>query len=204
MRGEVKLESFTEFADEIAAYGDLTDEGATRDLRARIKGLQAVEDSLPYNAHKRVRDDIPVAIYDVIADSRNNAFFTDFRQQHIGRIDAKTGEVLANVITEGTVSSVAAGCWPFCIRCMVLCRTCPKCGGATNAVVVAVLGTVTAGHWRIFSPRSSWVRSTATMISTMPFTFSFERIKASAPYRLRALSFAERVSAANTRLSSMG
>jgi streptogramin lyase len=32
-------------------------------------------------------------IYDVIADSRNNAFFTDFRQSHIGRIDAKTGEV---------------------------------------------------------------------------------------------------------------
>lgn len=32
-------------------------------------------------------------IYDVIADSKNNAFFTDFRQEHIGRIDAKTGEV---------------------------------------------------------------------------------------------------------------
>jgi len=29
----------------------------------------------------------------VISDSHNNAFFTDFRQQHIGRIDAKTGEV---------------------------------------------------------------------------------------------------------------
>ena len=35
----------------------------------------------------------PHNIYDVIADSRNNAFFTDFRQSHIGRIDAKTGEV---------------------------------------------------------------------------------------------------------------
>ena len=35
----------------------------------------------------------PHNIYDVISDSRNNAFFTDFRQQHIGRIDAKTGEV---------------------------------------------------------------------------------------------------------------
>lgn len=35
----------------------------------------------------------PHNIYDVIPDSKNNAFFTDFRQRHIGRIDAKTGEV---------------------------------------------------------------------------------------------------------------
>jgi len=32
-------------------------------------------------------------IYDVIPDSKNNAYFTDFRQRHIGRIDAKTGEI---------------------------------------------------------------------------------------------------------------
>ena len=32
-------------------------------------------------------------IYDVIPDSKNNAFFTDFRQGQIGRIDAKTGDV---------------------------------------------------------------------------------------------------------------
>jgi virginiamycin B lyase len=32
-------------------------------------------------------------VYDVIPDSHNNAFFTDFRQGQIGRIDAKTGEV---------------------------------------------------------------------------------------------------------------
>jgi streptogramin lyase len=35
----------------------------------------------------------PHNIYDIIPDSHNNAYFTDFRQQHIGRIDAKTGEV---------------------------------------------------------------------------------------------------------------
>jgi virginiamycin B lyase len=35
----------------------------------------------------------PHNIYDVIPDSRNNVFFTDFRQRHIGRIDAKSGEV---------------------------------------------------------------------------------------------------------------
>ena len=35
----------------------------------------------------------PHNIYDVIPDSRNNVFFTDFRQRHIGRIDAKSGEI---------------------------------------------------------------------------------------------------------------
>jgi virginiamycin B lyase len=35
----------------------------------------------------------PHNIYDVIPDSKNNVYFTDFRQQHIGRIDATTGAV---------------------------------------------------------------------------------------------------------------
>ena len=35
----------------------------------------------------------PHNIYDVIPDSKNNLYFTDFRQKHIGRIDAKTGQV---------------------------------------------------------------------------------------------------------------
>jgi streptogramin lyase len=32
-------------------------------------------------------------IYDIIPDSQNNVYFTDFAQQHIGRIDAKTGQI---------------------------------------------------------------------------------------------------------------
>jgi streptogramin lyase len=35
----------------------------------------------------------PHNIYDVIPDSKNNVYFTDFRQRHIGRIDARSGEV---------------------------------------------------------------------------------------------------------------
>jgi streptogramin lyase len=35
----------------------------------------------------------PHNIYDIVPDSKNNAFFTDFRQRHIGRIDARTGEI---------------------------------------------------------------------------------------------------------------
>ena len=37
-------------------------------LRQAMKGLQSLEDSLPYDHQKRVREDIPVGVYDVIAD----------------------------------------------------------------------------------------------------------------------------------------
>ncbi|MFY9621757.1 MAG: zincin-like metallopeptidase domain-containing protein [Pyrinomonadaceae bacterium] len=40
----------------------------TTALRQAMKGLQALEDSLPYEHHKKVREDIPVGVYDVIAD----------------------------------------------------------------------------------------------------------------------------------------
>lgn len=37
--------------------------------------------------------DASTNIYDVLADSQNNAYFTVFGREHIGRIDAKTGEI---------------------------------------------------------------------------------------------------------------
>jgi len=46
----------------------ITDENATTELRRALGGLQAIEDALPYDDHKRVREDIPVGVYEVIAD----------------------------------------------------------------------------------------------------------------------------------------
>lgn len=47
----------------------LLNEQATADLLRTLGGLQEIEDALPYvNDEKRVRDDIPVGIYEVIAD----------------------------------------------------------------------------------------------------------------------------------------
>jgi hypothetical protein len=37
-------------------------------LREALRGLQGMEDSLPYAAHKTVRTDIPIGLYDIIAD----------------------------------------------------------------------------------------------------------------------------------------
>jgi hypothetical protein len=40
----------------------------TEALRRALGGLQALENSLPYERRKKVREDIPVGVYDVIAD----------------------------------------------------------------------------------------------------------------------------------------
>jgi hypothetical protein len=40
----------------------------TTALRQAMQGLQAIEDSLPYAQHKKIREDIPVGVYDVVAD----------------------------------------------------------------------------------------------------------------------------------------
>ncbi|HEY0625651.1 MAG TPA: hypothetical protein VGD10_02850 [Allosphingosinicella sp.] len=37
-------------------------------LKKALEGMQTVEDALPYDRHKKVREDIPVGVYDVIAD----------------------------------------------------------------------------------------------------------------------------------------
>lgn len=40
----------------------------TTALRQAMKGLQTLEESLPYDYHKRIREGIPVGVYDVVAD----------------------------------------------------------------------------------------------------------------------------------------
>jgi len=46
----------------------LTRRQETMALRQAMRGLQSLEDSLPYDHHKKIREDIPVGVYDVIAD----------------------------------------------------------------------------------------------------------------------------------------
>lgn len=45
-----------------------TRQSETTALREAMKGLQALEDSLPYKNHKKVRENIPVGVYDIVAD----------------------------------------------------------------------------------------------------------------------------------------
>ncbi len=46
----------------------LRDEQATAEMARGLAGLQDVEDALPYSGHKRIRPDIPIGVYEVIAD----------------------------------------------------------------------------------------------------------------------------------------
>lgn len=40
----------------------------TTNLRKALSGLQTIEDSLPYRNHKKVKEDISVGVYDILAD----------------------------------------------------------------------------------------------------------------------------------------
>lgn len=44
------------------------DAAASEAIAAALAGLQAIEDALPYDARKRVREAIPVGVYEVVAD----------------------------------------------------------------------------------------------------------------------------------------
>ena len=45
-----------------------TRQDETNALRQAMKGMQSLEDSLPYQNHKKIREDNPVGVYDVVAD----------------------------------------------------------------------------------------------------------------------------------------
>ena len=89
----------------------------TSALRQAMKGLQALEDSLPYDHHKKVREDIPVGVYDVIADfgqarGGNTATILP-NESYLARRYGRTILLRANImrepnIFEGTARAFAA------------------------------------------------------------------------------------------------
>ncbi len=89
----------------------------TTALRQAMKGLQALEDSLPYDHHKRIREDIPVGVYDVVADfgqarGGNTATILP-NESYLARRYGRTILLRANImrepnIFEGTSRSFAA------------------------------------------------------------------------------------------------
>ena len=89
----------------------------TAALRQAMKGLQALEDSLPYDHHKKIREDIPVGVYDVVADfgqarGGNTATILP-NESYLARRYGRTILLRANImrepnIFEGTSRSFAA------------------------------------------------------------------------------------------------
>jgi len=95
----------------------LTRQQETTALRQAMKGLQALEDSLPYDHHKKIREDIPVGVYDVVADfgqarGGNTATILP-NESYLARRYGRTILLRANImrepnIFEGTSRSFAA------------------------------------------------------------------------------------------------
>jgi hypothetical protein len=79
------------------------DAARTAELTTALGDIQAIEDALPYVAHKRVYSDIPVGVYNVIADfgqarGTNTASILP-NESHLARQFGRTILIRANILT---------------------------------------------------------------------------------------------------------
>lgn len=85
----------------------------TAALRQAMKGLQALEDSLPYDHHKKVREDIPVGVYDVVADfaqSRGGNTATILpNESYLARRYGRTILLRANIMRDPSINEATSG-----------------------------------------------------------------------------------------------
>jgi hypothetical protein len=84
-------------------------------LRQGLRGLQAVEDALPYERRKRVREDIPVGVYDVVADfgqSRGGNTATILpNEAYLARRYGRTILLRANIMRSPEIFSAGSSAW---------------------------------------------------------------------------------------------
>jgi hypothetical protein len=90
-----------------------TDESAA--LRKALQGIQALEDSLPIARHRKVLDDIPVGVYDVIADfgqTRGGNTATNLPNE--GYLVERYGTIIllrANIMRDGDIFAGSSRSW---------------------------------------------------------------------------------------------
>jgi hypothetical protein len=85
----------------------------TTALRQAMRGLQSLEDSLPYDHHKKVREDIPVGVYDVIADfgqarGANTATILP-NESYLARRYGRTILLRANIMRDQSIFQATSG-----------------------------------------------------------------------------------------------
>jgi hypothetical protein len=87
----------------------------TEALRKAMRGLQALEDSLPYERRKKVREDIPVGVYDVIADfgqSRGGNTATILpNESYLARRYGRTILLRANIMQHPDIFQTTGNAW---------------------------------------------------------------------------------------------
>ncbi|MDQ4086772.1 MAG: NUDIX hydrolase [Pseudomonadota bacterium] len=87
----------------------------TAALQRGMQGLQAIEDVLPYDRRKRIREDIPVGVYDVIADfgqarGGNTASILP-NDPLFARRYGRTILMRANILRSPEIFGAASGAW---------------------------------------------------------------------------------------------
>ncbi len=97
----------------------LTRQQETTALRQAMKGLQGLEDSLPYDHHKKIREDIPVGVYDVIADfgqarGGNTATILP-NETYLARRYGRTILLRANIMREPNIFESTMRTWDAAI-----------------------------------------------------------------------------------------
>jgi hypothetical protein len=93
----------------------------TEQLRAAMKGLQALQDSLPYKFARRVREEISVGAYDVVADfgqSRGGNTATILpNEAYIGRRYGRTIMLRANIMRSPEIfQGTSAASWEAAVE----------------------------------------------------------------------------------------
>ena len=87
----------------------------TEALRRAMQGIQAVEDALPYERRKRVREDIPVGVYDVVADfgqSRGGNTATILpNEAYLARRYGRTILLRANIMRSPEIFGAGSAAW---------------------------------------------------------------------------------------------
>jgi hypothetical protein len=78
-----------------------------------MRGLQTLEDSLPYDQHKKVRENITVGVYDVIADfgqarGGNTATILP-NESYLARRYGRTILLRANIMRDQSIFEATAG-----------------------------------------------------------------------------------------------
>ena len=91
------------------------DQQRSQELRAAITDLQALEDSLPYANHKKVSSDIPIGVYNVVADfgqsrGTNTASILP-NESHITRKYGRTILLRYNIMTNQAIFNAGKTQW---------------------------------------------------------------------------------------------
>jgi hypothetical protein len=86
------------------------DTARSTELAASIRGIQDIENALPYGAHKEVSSDIPVGVYNVMADfgqtrGVNTATILP-NESHLSRQFGRTILIRANILTHPDLFAV--------------------------------------------------------------------------------------------------